>query len=79
MARTSYAVGVLSKYGQVQHNDRGQYWLERDGHVISVIDQASEALCIKVRGSADVDDPLTDYYGGVYVNSIKRAIEIAGW
>jgi len=79
MASTNYCVKRLAKYGPVRQNKSGQYWVERDGQRITVMDQAGEAVSIKIRHVGDEDDPLTDYYGGSYVDNITRALRWAGW
>ncbi len=79
MASTSYVVGQLSRYGDVQQDGRGKYWLQHSGYTVSVIDQAGEALCIRVRHSSDKDDLLTDYFAGSYFSSIKKALKYVGW
>jgi hypothetical protein len=78
MAKTSYCVAQIARYGPV-HNQGNRYWGQRNDHEVAVIDQGGDAITIKVRHLKDVSDLLTDYFAGSYAPNIKRAIKWAGW
>jgi ribosomal protein L37AE/L43A len=82
MAKTSYAIKRLSKYGEVEHVEgSGLYTCCFNEVVIQFYDQNGEAICIRARRVDDHDDFQTDYFAGSYYDNISQAINraLAEW
>jgi|GEM_PF-3158506 len=82
MAKTSYAIKRLAKYGEVEHLEgSGLYTCTFNEVVIQFYDQDGEAICIRAHRVDERDDPYTDYFAGSYYDNISQAINraLAEW
>ena len=71
---TSKLLQAIEKQGiKAVYVDR-RYTARTDKRELSFIDQAGDAICVRVRSLNDHDDSMTDYHAGVYYDSIKWAV-----
>ena len=77
--KVASAVKKLEKNGFEVTENRGNFFAIRGNKVINFFRNGGgdEITCIGVRNQNDHDDPMTDYYAGVFVDSITKAIRIA--
>ncbi len=73
--KTKTTLKRLEKYGKVEKNNNGQYYIFSDTHVLSFYDQGGEVVCLHVKGKEDETDSMTDYFPGFFPKSLRYAIE----
>jgi hypothetical protein len=76
------AVKKLSRVGQVEHSDRGQYWARVGDQVVSFCANGEDrpdarAICFHVQDAGEVADSQTDYFPGSFFRNLTRAIRFA--
>lgn len=70
---------------KVQRNSQ-MFWLELNGNNIEFMANgkineddfsATDITCIRVKRSNENDDPMTDYYPGIWCDNLSKAIRLA--
>jgi hypothetical protein len=72
---TKRLLQAISKAGLSAVKHDNNYYVTTSSRELSFIDQNGSAICVKVRRLSDVDDIQTDYFAGMFVDSIKWAMD----
>jgi len=77
--QTANAIKKLEKAGlTVNSNGRGQYWADTPTDRIDWVDDMGNARAFYVKGHNVHDDIQTDCFCGVWCQSLKQAMRLAG-
>ena len=76
--KTEIIIKRLSKFGKVDHNDINNYFVKINNHFIEFFNQNGLVICLKVRKEDDENDIQSDYSAGVFVKTLKSALNSVG-
>ena len=80
--KLSNAINKLGKYGKVQKDETGLYWIAYKGYIVSFRangdydDPNPSIVCEHTQRYEEKADSQTDYFPGSYWDSLTQAIKI---